>query len=78
MISCASLLASIHGGSLRRASSSVNFRNCRCSLPVGMDLFIATAWSLPQTLAPHPVDDAKGNAEALLAMKEQFQLKMRL
>jgi hypothetical protein len=30
---------------------------------------------------PHthnPVDDAKGNAEALLAMKDQFQLKIRL
>lgn len=26
----------------------------------------------------HPVDDARGNAEALLAMKEQLGLKMRL
>lgn len=26
----------------------------------------------------HPVDDARGNAEALLAMKEQFDLKIRL
>ena len=26
----------------------------------------------------HPVDDARGNAEALLAMKEQFNLKIRL
>jgi len=26
----------------------------------------------------HPVDDAKGNAEALLTMKEQFKLKIRL
>jgi hypothetical protein len=26
----------------------------------------------------HPVDDAKGNAEALLTMKEQFDLKIRL
>jgi hypothetical protein len=26
----------------------------------------------------HPVDDAKGNAEALLAIKEQFDLKIRL
>ena len=25
----------------------------------------------------HPVDDAKGNAEALLAIKEQYQLKIR-
>ena len=26
----------------------------------------------------HPVDDAKGNAEALLEMKHQFNLKIRL
>lgn len=26
----------------------------------------------------HPVDDAKGNAEALLTMKEQMGLKIRL
>lgn len=26
----------------------------------------------------HPVDDAKGNAEAFLAMREQFDLKFRL
>ena len=26
----------------------------------------------------HPVDDAKGNAEALLALKDQFNLKIRL
>ncbi len=26
----------------------------------------------------HPVDDARGNAEALLAMKEKFDLKIRL
>ena len=26
----------------------------------------------------HPVDDAKGNAEALLALKEGFKLKIRL
>ena len=26
----------------------------------------------------HPVDDAKGNAEALLALKDQFGLKIRL
>ena len=34
---------------------------------------------LRQTAHTHnPVDDAKGNAEALLAMKDQFQLKIRL
>ena len=34
---------------------------------------------LRQTPHTHnPVDDAKGNAEALLAMMEQFQVKMRL
>lgn len=27
--------------------------------------------------APHPVDDAKGNAEALLAMNREFDLKIR-
>jgi hypothetical protein len=26
----------------------------------------------------HPLDDAKGNAEALLTMKEQMGLKIRL
>ena len=26
----------------------------------------------------HPVDDAKGNAEALLAIRDQFDLKIRL
>jgi hypothetical protein len=26
----------------------------------------------------HPVDDAKGNAEALLALKDEFKLKIRL
>ena len=26
----------------------------------------------------HPVDDAKGNAEALLTIREQFDLKIRL
>jgi DNA polymerase III epsilon subunit-like protein len=26
----------------------------------------------------HPVDDAKGNAEAMLALKDEFQLKIRL
>jgi hypothetical protein len=25
----------------------------------------------------HPVDDAKGNAEALLALKDEYQLKIR-
>ncbi len=34
---------------------------------------------LRQTPHTHnPVDDAKGNAEALLAIKDQFQLKIRL
>ena len=26
----------------------------------------------------HPVDDAKGNAEALIAIRDQFDLKIRL
>nr|WP_294231189.1 hypothetical protein [Prosthecobacter sp.] len=49
-----------------------------CSHPSPASTEFQSGHDARDVTAHHPVDDAKGNAEALLTMKEQMGLKIRL